>query len=200
MYGQNPKRQSLGGPPTETPWSDIASLVTEIKDLIASNNALVAAISALTTGGIPVTPVPIATLNTNLQNLITAINNMPSGGGGLDSVGLAAVNNKLDTLIAIGSNVGKIQIYNLTVTDVAKELPVPSWAIPDGMFVGITNRFSNALISPTATVTIWTVEDSSNTKQLAPGAEVFYRVTNLSDLKVSGDTVGMIIELDVEKK
>ncbi len=146
------------------------------------------------------TPVPIATLNTNLQNLITAINNMPSGGGGLDSVGLAAVNNKLDTLIAISSNVGKIQISNLTVTIAGQTLNLPSWTIPDGMFVAITNRSANALISPTCLVTIWTVEDSTNVKQLLPGVQAFYRLVNLADLVISGDTVGMIIELDVEKK
>ena len=72
-----------------------------------------------------------------------------------------------------------------------------SWTVPDGMFLCVTNRSTNLF---TSLVTIYTKEDSSNVKQLAVGAQAFYRVKNLNDLVITGDTIGMVLELDAERK
>jgi hypothetical protein len=184
------ERQSLS-----PPWSDIHSLIAEIKDLIASNNALAAAVSSLATGGVPLTPASINVLNANLQSLIQAINGMSSGGGG--QIDVSGIISRLDTLIAMGTNAAKVQMWSIQVATVNKELALPNWTIPDGFSVSVTNRFGNPLAS---LLTIYTVEDATQIKILPVGASWSWRISNLQDLKISGDTLTMWVDLDSEKK
>ena len=195
MYHQNqgPRQERLG-PPNAAPWTDIQTLLAKIDALTASNAALAAALS----GGIPIAPIPLDTLNANLIALTNAIKNMPAGGGG-GSFDVNGIISRLETLIAIASNVDKIQIWNIQIiaSNIGKPLSLPPFAIPPGMSVNITNRSTNPAGSQ---VIVYTLEDSSNVRILQIGASWGWRVNNLNDLVITGDTLTMWIEIDSEKR